>query len=65
MLFIGLRTENGEFRFGWVKFEIPVSKWTDEFGNPGRVQGSDLSQIRMVFEATGLDDVTYGREEAG
>lgn len=54
-----------EFRFGWVMFAMPVSKWTDESGNPGKVQGGDLSQVWMVFEATGRDDNTYRREEAG
>lgn len=26
-------------------------------GNPGRVQDSDLCQVWMVLEATGLDDI--------
>lgn len=46
-----------EFDFGWVKFEMPVSKWTDESGNPGRIQDHDLSQVWTVFEATRLDDI--------
>ena len=37
---------------------MPVSEWIGESGNPGRVQGGDVIQVWMVFEAPGLDDIT-------
>lgn len=46
-----------EFYFDWVKFEMPVSKWTDESGNTDRIQDHDLSQVWKVLETMRLDDI--------
>lgn len=42
---------------GWILFELPVSKWRKESGNPGRLQGNAIRQVWLLFEATGLGGI--------